>query len=488
MTRLLLLAAGALLAAVAGVRADELRVDPADGCADDGSAPAFCTLAAAIRAAERSPGRDVVHLAEGSVVTLREVDHLDEGANALPPIAGELVIEGHGARIERAAEAGTPELRLLRVTSEGDLTLRDLTLRNGATPRGFDGAAVWSTGRLTLERCVVEDNVSGDDGGGIRNDGTLRIADSVLRRNQARWFGGVGGAVQNAEQLGPAELVVERSSLLDNEASAVGGALWAEGTVRIVDSTLRGNRAGSRGGAVQSYGALEIVGSTITGNRAEVTAGGIHSFGTASLAGSIVAGNLAPVAADCGGRFATLGQNLLGTLDECELSGDAPGDRIGAEPGGEALRAIAELGGQIDRRAGDDGAERIMITTDGRWRGGDDGLRNLGGVPGLYKLRLGGRITDAGLVHLGRLEGLEALDLHLPEVTDEGVRHLRGLTGLERLNLTYTRVTDAGLEHLVEMKDLKWLGLAYTRVTAQGVERLRGRLPGTVIEGDFRSE
>src|SRR5262249_44753524 len=53
------------------------------------------------------------------------------GDAALPRISGTVVIEGNGAIIERSSATDTPKFRLL-VVYPGNLTLRDLTLRNGA--------------------------------------------------------------------------------------------------------------------------------------------------------------------------------------------------------------------------------------------------------------------------------------------------------------------------------------------------------------------
>ena len=55
------------------------------------------------------------------------------------------------------------------------------------------------------------------------------------------------------------------------------------------------------------------------------------------------------------------------------------------------------------------------------------------------------RITDAGLVHLERLTGLEKLSLSGTQVTDKGLVSLKGLAGLRRLFLLdATPVTRGG--------------------------------------------
>jgi hypothetical protein len=164
----------------------------------------------------------------------------------------------------------------------------------------------------------------------------------------------------------------------------------------------------------------------------------------------------------------------------------AHADAPGASRTEAATQALKAMGAQILYRDESNGPGKIVISTDGSWRGGDAGLARLKEVDGLYKLRLGGPITDAGLRHVAALHGLTALDVHVVGISDAGVRELAPLTQLERLNLTYTKVTDAGLKSLTGMTRLKWLGLAYTQVTARGVEELKESLAVTIIEGDFQ--
>ena len=72
------------------------------------------------------------------------------------------------------------------------------------------------------------------------------------------------------------------------------------------------------------------------------------------------------------------------------------------------------------------------------------------------QLIIGGKITDAGLVHLKGLASLTELDL--PKyITDAGLVHLKELKKLESLSLFYTKVTDAGLGHLKELTSLQSL-------------------------------
>ena len=61
----------------------------------------------------------------------------------------------------------------------------------------------------------------------------------------------------------------------------------------------------------------------------------------------------------------------------------------------------------------------------------------------------GPKVTDAGLVHLKGLTGLDVL-LVGPGITDAGLVHLEVLTGLGKLTLSHSKVTDAGLAKLKE--------------------------------------
>lgn len=56
--------------------------------------------------------------------------------------------------------------------------------------------------------------------------------------------------------------------------------------------------------------------------------------------------------------------------------------------------------------------------------------------------------TDAGLVHLKEMTGLQGLSLNSTEVTDARMVHLKGLKSLQYFGLRYSKVTDAGVKDL----------------------------------------
>jgi len=107
-------------------------------------------------------------------------------------------------------------------------------------------------------------------------------------------------------------------------------------------------------------------------------------------------------------------------------------------------------------------------------------------------------VTDAGVERVGRMTGLEQLDLSSTKVTDGGLGELTGLTRLrtlslaccravegrwlwaldglplEHLSLMLSGVTDNGLRAVAAFAGLKWLDFNYTRVSDAGLRHLHG--------------
>lgn len=104
-----------------------------------------------------------------------------------------------------------------------------------------------------------------NDGGGIRNQGTLNLLNSTVT---------------------------------GNNATAPGGGIYNDGVMTIINTTISGNNAGQSGGGINNTGTLTVINSTITNNRADSdnnasgTGGGIaQATGTVTLHNTIVAGN-----------------------------------------------------------------------------------------------------------------------------------------------------------------------------------------------------
>lgn len=107
----------------------------------------------------------------------------------------------------------------------------------------------------------------------------------------------------------------------------------------------------------------------------------------------------------------------------------------------------------------------------------DDGLYHLQHLRKLKSLDIfGGRITDAGCVHLSRLPPtLESLELCGGGVGDFGCSLLASLDHLRCLNLSQNeRISNRGAAALAALYKLQSLNLSHTRVNANGLKFLSG--------------
>ncbi len=86
----------------------------------------------------------------------------------------------------------------------------------------------------------------------------------------------------------------------------------------------------------------------------------------------------------------------------------------------------------------------------------------------------GGTISSAGLLEIGKLDGLESLRLRpdVCEVTATDWSVLRQLNGLRMLNLSGTGIDDSGLEFLKHLPQLEALAVEGTEVTDRSIETI----------------
>jgi RHS repeat-associated protein len=193
--------------------------------------------------------------------------------------------------------SGSGTVRLFRITGNVDVTLANLTLRDGYVPYPFfpeNGGAILNTGRLTVANVVFENNqnLSGR-GGAIFSDfdgydpaegqsfpATLTISDSTFISNTAPG-GGNGGAV-----FVRGSLSITGTTFLENAANN-GGAVYIEdaggdttgAVVTIYDSQFGDNHATYGGGGGIYYGGTQarpvtLDGVTFTANTSTGFGGG----------------------------------------------------------------------------------------------------------------------------------------------------------------------------------------------------------------------
>jgi predicted outer membrane repeat protein len=268
------------------------------------------TLRGAVAAANAKSDADVI-----------VVKSTFKGTITLGASAGELAITNpatiQGAGADRQAVSGGGATRVFSVAPGVTAEIDGLTVENGrAGTNAPGGAGIRNLGTLTLRGVTVRDNVVvTNDGGGVFNAGTLKVADST--------FSG-------------------------NTAAGSGGGLFNKGIATIVNSTFAGNSA-SYGGAITNLdgGKLLLSDSTVSGNHATVSGGGIsatlENAGSASgtrLNNSIVAGNTFNPAVP-----GALGPDLFGFFDSASAH-----NLIGSLGFAKGLDASKNLLGSIENK------------------------------------------------------------------------------------------------------------------------------------------
>lgn len=181
-----------------------------------------------------------------------------------------VVRNNHAGRIGGAISlwnASTLDLSTIESAPAGQL----MTLSNN-TSAGTGGAiylgnfGVQAGGINRLRRLRINDNEAVGDGGAVRAEGALHIADVEIARN--RTTTGVGGGIA-LYGANPYSRVVARVSLRDNLALGGGGGAIAAGcqSVDVVNSAIFGNQAGAgRGQAIETVGATTLRHVTVNGN------------------------------------------------------------------------------------------------------------------------------------------------------------------------------------------------------------------------------
>jgi len=143
------------------------------------------------------------------------------------------------------------------------------------------------TGTLTLTTCTVSGNTSASSAGSIHNEGQLSLINSIVSQNTG------GGIVNNGGEDTTAR--VTKSTISENSTDGPGGGgIYNEGTLRLTNSLIASNRStvGPGGGIYNLSGTMTITASTISGNTATHSyGGGIENQADLTIASSTIDGN-----------------------------------------------------------------------------------------------------------------------------------------------------------------------------------------------------
>jgi len=260
-----------------------------------------------------------------------------------------------GTIVQAHAEPGEATESVFLIAQGATVTIKDLGIRHGNPESGTEaGGAVDNRGTVTLERCVVTDNIA-SAGGGLNTFGSMTLINTVVSNNIADGTGGgfTGCGTGGGIKLEQGPLVMINSAVSGNSSQGDGGGIFVacKGTLELTNSTVSGNDAtGGSGGGVCVRGAAQLAQSTIANNRAAQTGGGIYVRGSGEgglvrgwldFSNTIIAGNTTGsryCCADCMlGEHSTVGINANNLVEDGSCSPALTGSPL--------LQPLADNGG-----------------------------------------------------------------------------------------------------------------------------------------------
>ena len=172
------------------------------------------------------------------------------------------------------------------IVNLGTLTLKHVTVSGNKVEENRSaygvGAGIYnnSTSTLTIDTCIVKENVAIGGGGGVHSEkGTLIINGGEIKNNSSNNKGGGVRVKKNATITGCA---IKDNLLAKKEANDGGGFYCDKGsTVTLIDCEISGNNAERWGGGIYIYGdntELTLQGCRIENNTALTAGGGIYVY------------------------------------------------------------------------------------------------------------------------------------------------------------------------------------------------------------------
>jgi hypothetical protein len=253
------------------------------------------SLRAAIRHANTNGNidTDTIVLQGGSTYLLRIL-----GINEDNGLTGDLDIRSNVRITANATALG----RLARVTGSidrvfdvhvGVVQIENLLVNslNVPVPVAGSGGGIRNQDTLTLIDSIVQGLEATDGGGGIANQGTLTLINSDVNANGASFGGGISNG---------GTLTVTSSAINGNGAGGGdGGGIHNSGKATVTNSRIAGNQGPRSGAGIVNLGTLELTGTTVEFNGLGcsgacltfVPGGGILNRGRLSVTKSTISSN-----------------------------------------------------------------------------------------------------------------------------------------------------------------------------------------------------
>lgn len=133
------------------------------------------------------------------------------------------------------------------------LTFRNCNFINNTAKEG-NGGAIYTMGKVILYNCVFDSNTAGDLGGAIYA-GDVEIHNCTFINNQANEGGAIYCFGSNKEvKVNPNQMITSYDTFFINNKAKnnKGGAIYCEGKVTTMNAVFKGNEALVDGGAIYS--------------------------------------------------------------------------------------------------------------------------------------------------------------------------------------------------------------------------------------------
>jgi hypothetical protein len=280
------LSAIALLMTLGLAPASAAVIEVSPGTSPSINADGKCSLIEAIVNANRNARTHldcVAGAGPDTIVLPTKSQHRLNAEEMLPPITSRIVIEGHQSTILRNTSEHSHSRSFFDVHANGDLTLNETTV-SGAIPTATAtytaGIGVYNSGLLTLNDSSLVDTSNGLE----NRDGIAVLNDSTVSGNGSRSFEYADGGIQNRGGT----LTLRNCVVTGNYGYGGAGGIFNDSTATVIDSLVSQNSGG--GGGINNQGTLRLVDSTASDNFG-VIGGGILNFGTATVMRSTISGN-----------------------------------------------------------------------------------------------------------------------------------------------------------------------------------------------------
>jgi hypothetical protein len=227
--------------------------------------PCPASLSSAISAADSGA---VLILAPGCTYWL---------TSALPTVMNELTVVGYDSSLVRSYARDTDQFSILTVGStNGDLTLIDVNIRNGGGGESGVGGAIYiNPGTVAIHGGTFSGNIASDGGAIWNSGGTLTVDGATFTNNN----GHDGGAVYSG--YGTATL---NGDTFTGNSGEFGGAVYNDddNDMTITGGIFRHNGSSKYGGAIYNDYRL-IITQAMIGQNTSYYGGGVYNDSGATL-------------------------------------------------------------------------------------------------------------------------------------------------------------------------------------------------------------